>query len=95
MQNELLGRVEFAVIDAVYRGVLSSRPTARQIPGLDREPAGEALMHESLRRCEHAGLLRSDRAPSGRRYELTPAGRARLRSERRFRAALLGTLLRS
>jgi len=95
MQSDPLGRVEFAVIGAVHRGALRSRQTVRQIPGLDREPAGEALMHEALRRCEHAGLLRSGRVPSGRHYELTPAGRMRLRSERRFRAALLGTLLRS
>ena len=90
-----LGRVEFSVIDAVYRGALGSRLTVRCIPGLRQEPAGDALMHEALRRCERAGLLRSDRGPSGRRYELTPAGRARLRAERRFRDALLGTLLRS
>jgi hypothetical protein len=90
-----LGGIEFAVIDAVHRGALRSRRTPRQIPGLRQEPAGYALMHEALRRCERSGLLRGEREPSGRRYELTPAGRARLRAERRFRAALLGTLLRS
>src|SRR5437764_210600 len=39
-------------------------------------------MHQALRRCERAGLLRSKRDPSGRRYELTAAGRARLRAAR-------------
>jgi DNA-binding PadR family transcriptional regulator len=76
------------VIDAVRRGVLRSRGAVSQIPGLRDAPGGEALMHEALRRCEHRGLLRSQRSPSGRCYELTPAGRARLRAERRFRAAL-------
>jgi DNA-binding PadR family transcriptional regulator len=52
-------------------------------------------VHEALRRCEQSGLLSSERVCSGRRYELTAAGRARLRAERRFRAALVGVLLRS
>ena len=95
MESDPLGRIEFTVIDAVHRGAIHSRQTADQIPSLSEEPAGDALIHEALHRGERAGLLRSDRAPSGRRYELTPAGRARLRAERRFRAALLGTLLRS
>jgi DNA-binding PadR family transcriptional regulator len=90
-----LGLVEFAVIDAVNRGALRSRQTADRVPGLRGEPAGDALMHEALRRCEHRGLLASKRVRSGRRYELTAAGRARLHGERRFRAALLGVLLRS
>lgn len=90
-----LGRVEFTVIDAVYRGALRSRQNVRYIPGLRQEAAGDALMHEALRRCEGKGLLRSRRDRSGRRYELTPAGCARLRAERRFRAALLGVLLRA
>ena len=93
--GDLLGGVEFTVIDAVHRGVLRSRQTALQIPGLRHDPAGDALMREALRRCERSGLLRSERVPSGRRYELTPAGRARLRAERRFRAALHGVLRRS
>jgi hypothetical protein len=90
-----LGLVEFAVIDAVSRGALRSRQTADRVPGLRREPAGDALVHEALRRCERSGLLSSERLCSGRRYELTAAGRARLRAERRFRVALLGVLLRS
>ena len=90
-----LGCVEFAVIDAVNRGVLRSRQTADRVPGLGEEPAGDALVNEALRRCERGGLLASKRVPSGRRYELTAAGRARLHAERRFRAALLGVLLRS
>lgn len=93
--REPLGLVEFAVIDAVDRGALRSRQTADRVPGLRREPAGDALVHEALRRCERCGLLSSARARSGRRYELTAAGRTRLRDERRFRAALLGVLLRS
>jgi DNA-binding PadR family transcriptional regulator len=90
-----LGLVEFAVIDAVNRGALRSRQTADRMPGLRWAPAGDALVHEALRRCEQSGLLSSERVCSGRRYELTAAGRARLRAERRFRAALLGVLLRS
>jgi DNA-binding PadR family transcriptional regulator len=50
-------------------------------------------VHDALRRCERRGLLSSKRVRSGRRYELTAAGR--LRAERRFCAALLGVLLRS
>ena len=95
MESDPLGLVEFTVIDAVHRGALRSRQTADRIPGLRAEPAADALIHEALHRGERYGLLRSDRDPSGRRYELTPAGCARLRAERRFRAALLGTLLRS
>jgi hypothetical protein len=93
--GDRLGLVEFAVIDAVNRGALGSRQTADRVPGLRHEPAGDALVHEALRRCERCGLLSSERVCSGRRYELTAAGRARLRAERRFRAALLGVLLRS
>jgi DNA-binding PadR family transcriptional regulator len=52
-------------------------------------------VHDALRRCERRGLLSSKRVRSGRRYELTAAGRMRLRAERRFCAALLGVLLRS
>lgn len=93
--DDPLGPVEFNVIDAVHRGALRSRRAVGQIPGLRDDPRGEALMHEALRRCEHSGLLRSQRNPSGRCYELTAAGRARLRVERRFRAELLRALLRS
>jgi hypothetical protein len=88
-----LGRVEFTVIDAVHRGALRSRRTVSEIPSLRQDPAGDALMHEALHRCERSGLLRSERDRWGRRYELTPAGRARLRAERRFRVALIGALL--
>jgi hypothetical protein len=90
-----LGCVEFAVIDAVNRGVLRSRQTADRVPGLGQQPAGDAVVHDVLRRCERCRLLSSERVRSGRRYELTAAGRARLRAERRFRAALVGVLLRS
>jgi hypothetical protein len=89
-----LGQVEFAVLNAVHRGALRSRRTATQIPSLRREPAGDAILHEVLHRCERDGMLRSQRGPSGRRYELTAAGRARLRADRRFRLALIGVLVR-
>jgi DNA-binding PadR family transcriptional regulator len=89
-----LGLVEFAVIDAVNRGALRSRQTADRVPGLRHEPAGDALVNEALRRCERRGLLWSKRVRSGRRYEVTAAGRARLRADRRFRAALFGVLAR-
>ena len=86
--GDALGQVEFAVLDAVHRGALRSRRTARNITALAERPAGETLLHEALRRCEHDGLLRSARDASGRRYDLTAAGHARLRADRRFRAAL-------
>jgi hypothetical protein len=91
--GDVLGLVEFSVLDAVHRGVFRSRLTARKIPRLRDQPAGEAIMHEALRRCERGGLLRSMRDGSGRRYELTAAGRARLRADRRFRLALIGALV--
>jgi DNA-binding PadR family transcriptional regulator len=61
---------------------------------LRERPTGEAMLHEALRRCEHDGLLRSERDASGRRYDLTAAGRTRLRAHRRFRLALAGLLAR-
>ena len=94
-RGDPLGWVEFAVIDAVNRGALRSRQTADRLPRVRHEPAGDVLVHEALRRCERRGLLSSKRVRSGRRYELTAAGRARLHADRRFRAALLGVLLRS
>jgi DNA-binding PadR family transcriptional regulator len=90
-----LGLVEFAVIDAVNRGALRSRQTADRVPVLSHEPGGDALVHDALRRCERRGLLSSKRVRSGRRYEVTAAGRKRLRADRRFRTALIGVLLRS
>ena len=89
-----LGPVEFAVLDAVHRGALRSRCTARQVRGLSERPAGEAVLHDALRGCDQGGLVRSRRDDTGRRYELTAAGRAQLCAERRFRAALVGLLLR-
>jgi DNA-binding PadR family transcriptional regulator len=94
-RGDPLGCVEFAVIDALNRGALSSRQTSDRVPRLRHEPGGDALVHEALRRCERCGLLASERVYSGRRYQLTAAGRARLRAERRFGAALVGVLLRS
>jgi hypothetical protein len=90
-----LGLVEFAVVDAVYCGTVSSRRNAGQIGLLRDQPAGETMLHDVLRRCERDGLLRSSRDRSGRVYELTAAGRARLRADRRFRAALIRVLSRS
>jgi hypothetical protein len=90
-----LGQFEFAVMDAVHRGALGSRRTARDVRTLREEPAGDSIMHEALRRCERRGLLQSERDASGRRYELTPAGRARLKADRRFRSALVGLLLQT
>jgi DNA-binding PadR family transcriptional regulator len=92
--GDALGLVEFAVLHAVHRGALRSRRTARQIPVLRERPAGEAILHEALRRCEHDGLVRSERDASGRRYELTGAGRAWLRADRRFRVAFATLLAR-
>ena len=90
--GDALGQVEFAVVEAVNRGALRSRRSARQIPLLREQPPGETILHDVLRRCERDGLLRSSRDPSGRVYELTAAGRARLRADRRFRAALIRVL---
>jgi hypothetical protein len=91
--REPLGPVQFAVLDAVYRGMFRHRRTAGQIPVLRRQPAGEAILHRALRLCEKEGLLRGRRDTSGRRYELTAAGRARLRADRRFRLALARVLV--
>jgi hypothetical protein len=89
-----LGLVEFNVLDAVHRGALRSRRTARQVGSLREQPSGEVFLHDVLRRFERAGLLSSTRDGAGRLYRLTPAGRARLRSERRLRAAFARVLLR-
>jgi DNA-binding PadR family transcriptional regulator len=91
---DVLGHVEFAVLGAVQSGALRTGRTARKIPGLSGRPGEEAILHEVLRRCERDGLLRSGRDASGRWYELTAAGRTRLRVDRRFRLALAGLLAR-
>jgi hypothetical protein len=93
--GDALGLVEFAVLESVSRGALRSRRTAQQVYVLREQPAGEAILNDVLRRCERGGLLRSSRDRSGRRYELTVAGRVRLRADRRFRAALVRVLARS
>jgi hypothetical protein len=92
--GDALGLVEFAVLDAVHRGALRSRPTARKIGALRQRPAGEAILNEAPRRREHEGLLRSERDACGRPYKLTGAGRTRLRADRRFRLALARLLAR-
>jgi DNA-binding PadR family transcriptional regulator len=91
---ELLGQYEFYVLEAVHRGVLSARWLAGQVHGLGEQPGGEATLYEVLHRCERAGLVRSRRDGAGRRYQLTAAGRARLRTDRRFRTALARVLMR-
>jgi DNA-binding PadR family transcriptional regulator len=88
-----LGHVEFSVLDAVNRGALRSRRTAQKVDGLREDPAGEAILHAALRRCERAGLLSSARDGSGRQYRVTAAGRARLRADRSLRAAMARMLL--
>jgi DNA-binding PadR family transcriptional regulator len=93
--EDVLGQVEFAVLDTVNRGAFRSRRSARQVRMLCEQPAGETILHDVLRRCERNGLLRGTRDASGRRYELTAAGRARLRADRRFRAVLLRLFARS
>lgn len=93
--GDALGQIEVAVLDAVHRGALRSRRTARQIRILQGQPAGETILHNALRQCEQDGLLCSRRDASGRRYNLTPAGRVRLRANRQFRAALIRVLARS
>jgi DNA-binding PadR family transcriptional regulator len=92
--GDVLGPVEFAVLGAGHRGALRTRRTARKIPSLSGRPGEEAVLHEVLRRCEANGLLRSECDGAGRRYELTAAGRVRLRADRRFRLALAGLLAR-
>jgi DNA-binding PadR family transcriptional regulator len=89
-----LGVVEFDVLDAVHRGALRSRQTAHRVGSLREQPAGETLLHDVLHRFEEAGLLSSTRYGAGRLYRLTAAGRVRLRSERRSRAAFARLLLR-
>jgi DNA-binding PadR family transcriptional regulator len=93
--GEPLGLVEFNVLDAVHRGALRSRLTARQIGSLREQPAREVVLHDVLHRFEQAGLLSSTRDRAGRLYRLTAAGRAQLRSERRLRGAFGRMLLRS
>jgi hypothetical protein len=53
------------VLDAVHRRAPRSRRTARRIAVLRDQPAGETIFHEVLRRCEHDGLLRSERDRDG------------------------------
>lgn len=92
--REPLSHVEFAVLDAVHRGSLRSRRTAGQVRVLREQPAGEVILHDVLRRCERDGLLSSARDSGGRLYQLSRAGSARLRADRRFRAAMVRMLLR-
>lgn len=93
--GDALGHVEFAVLDALHRGALRSRRTSERIAVLHGQPAGEAMLHDVLHRCERDGLIRGHRDGFGRQYELTAAGRARLSADRRFRIALSRVLVRS
>lgn len=93
--REPLGQVEFAVLGAVHQGVLRSRGADGENSVLRDRLATDATVHDVLRRFEQDGLLRSRRNRSGRNYELTAAGRACLRSNRRLRSALIRLLARS
>jgi hypothetical protein len=86
--DDLPGPVEIAVLDAVHRGALRSRCSAVQVVALQKEPAGEYLLHEILGRCVEHGLVRTHRDATSRHWALTPTGRARLRTRRRFARAL-------
>jgi len=93
--DDLPGPVETAVLHALHRGALGTRCSARAIPALRDEPTGEQLLHEILNRCEERGLVRSDRHHDRREWRLTAAGRARLRTGRRFAQALASVLART
>jgi GNAT superfamily N-acetyltransferase len=93
--DELPGPAETAVLDALHRGALRTRCSARAIPALRNQPGGEQLLHEILDRCEARGLVRSDRYRDRRQWTLTAAGRARLRTRRRFARALALVLTRT
>jgi hypothetical protein len=93
--GELPGRAETAVLDALHRGALRTRCSARAIPALRDQPAGEQLLHEILDRCEARGLVRSDRYRDRREWRLTAAGRARLRTRRRYARELAAALTRT
>jgi DNA-binding MarR family transcriptional regulator len=92
---EPLGQVEFAVLGAVNQGVLRSRRGDGESYVLRDRLATDATLYDVLRLLEQDGLLRSRRNRSGRNYELTAAGRACLRSNRRLRSALIRLLARS
>jgi DNA-binding HxlR family transcriptional regulator len=95
VDDDLPGPVEAAVLDALHRGALGVRCSARAIPGLRDEPAGEQLLHEILNRCEERGLVRTERHPDRREWRLTPAGRTRLRTRQRFARALASVMART
>jgi DNA-binding PadR family transcriptional regulator len=95
VDDDLPGPVETAVLHALHRGALGVRCTAHAIPALRDEPTGEQLLHEILGRCEKRGLVRSDRHHDRREWTLTRAGRARLRTRRRFAQALASVLAQS
>ncbi len=95
VDDELPGPLETAVLHALHRGALRARCSARAIPALRDEPTGEHLLHEILDRCEEQGLVRRDRHHDRREWTLTPAGRAQLRTRRRFAQALAIVLART
>jgi hypothetical protein len=92
---ELLGTNESAILAGVHSGAFRAGVYASRVRALSADPAAEFHLHEALRRCERAGLLRSSRDAHGRHYALTPAGRAQLRSHRGFKRALVSLLARS
>ncbi len=93
--EDLLGPIDVIVLEALHRGALRARCTAKRIPVLRDDPAGERLLHETLRRCERHSLVASTRRAGERSYALTPKGRARLRTHRRFGLALASLVARS
>jgi DNA-binding PadR family transcriptional regulator len=95
VDDDLPGGVETAVLDALHRGALRVRCSARAIPALRDEPTGEHVLHEILNRFEERGLVRSDRHRDGREWRVTAAGRARLRAHGRFARALASVIART
>ena len=93
--EDLLGPIDAIVLEALRSGALRPRCTARRIPVLRDDPAGERLLHETLRRCDHDSLVTSCRRAGERTYALTPNGRARLWTHGRFGVALSALIART
>jgi len=93
--EDLLGPIDVIVLEALHRGALRARCTAARVAVLRDDPAGERLLHETLRRCEQHSLVASCRRAGERSYALTLKGRARLRTQQRFGLALASLVARS
>ena len=71
------------------------------MPGLEHHPAGDALLHEALHRCERKGWIKpkwgvSENHRRAKYYELTRAGEKQLASDEadwRKLATAVGLLL--